>query len=132
MTIEDGPFSKTLSAAQLAALPAKTLSVSFQGPGGTQTHTEIGPTLADILRAAHIRWGLNTWVAAVGSDGYVATVTPIEAFVVGRPLQISLNEDGQALAEPRLGVEGDVKGGRYVSLLVDLVVGQGVPPHRGW
>jgi hypothetical protein len=63
---------------------------------------------------------------------YVATVTPIEAFVVGRPLQISLNEDGQALAEPRLGVDGDVKGGRYVSLLVDLVVGQGVPPHRGW
>jgi hypothetical protein len=132
VTIEDGPFSKTLSAAQLAALPAETLSVSFQGPGGTQTHTEIGPTLADVLRAAHIRWGLNTWVAAVGSDGYVATVTPIEAFVGGRPLQISLNEDDQALAEPRLVVDGDVKGGRYVSLLVDLVVGQGVPPHRGW
>jgi hypothetical protein len=85
-----------------------------------------------VLRAARIRWGLNTWVAAVGSDGYVATVTPIEAFVGARPLQISLNEDGQALAQPRLVVDGDVKGGRYVSLLVDLVVGQGVPPHPGW
>ncbi|MGH2883195.1 MAG: hypothetical protein ACRDPA_10950, partial [Solirubrobacteraceae bacterium] len=132
VTIEDGPFSKTLSAAKLAALPAETLSVSFQGPGGTQTHTELGPTLADVLRAAHIRWGLNTWVAAVGSDGYVATVTPAEAFVGGRPLQISLNEDGQPLAMPRLVVDGDVKGGRYVSLLVDLVVGQGVPPRPGW
>jgi hypothetical protein len=132
VTIEDGPFSKTLSAAKLAALPAETLSVSFQGPGGTQTHTEVGPTLADVLRAARIRWGLNTWVAAVGSDGYVATVTPAEAFVGGRPLQISLNEDGQPLAMPRLVVDGDVKGGRYVSLLVDLVVGQGVPPHPGW
>lgn len=132
VTIEDGPFSKTLSAAQLAALPAQTLSVSFTGPGGTQSHTEIGPTLADVLRAAHIPWGLDTWVAAVGSDGYVATVTPIEAFVGGRPLQISLNEDGQPLAEPRLVVDGDVKGGRYVSLLVDLVVGQGVPPHAPW
>ncbi|HEY1521113.1 MAG TPA: hypothetical protein VGF91_32105 [Solirubrobacteraceae bacterium] len=132
VTIEDGPFSKTLSAAQLAALPAQTLSVSFTGPGGTQSHTEIGPTLADVLRAAHIPWGLNTWVAAVGSDGYVATVTPLEAFVGDRPLQISLNEDGQPLAEPRLVVDGDVKGGRYVSLLVDLVVGQGVPPHAPW
>jgi hypothetical protein len=43
-------------------------------------------------------------VSAVGSDGYVATVTPAEAFVGGRPLQISLNEDGQALAQPRLVV----------------------------
>jgi hypothetical protein len=132
VTIEEGAFSKTLSAAKLAALPAETLSVSFQGPGGTQTHTEVGPTLADVLRAAHIRSGLNTWVAAVGSDGYVATVTPAEALVGGRPLQTSLNEDGQPLAMPRLVVDGDVKGGRYVSLLVDLVVGQGVPPHPGW
>jgi hypothetical protein len=132
VTIEDGSFSKTLSAAKLAALPAETLSVSFQGPGGTQTHTEVGPTLADVLRAARIRWGLNTWVAAVGSDGYVATVTPAEAFVGGRPLLVSLNEDGQPLAQPRLVTDGDVKGGRYVSLLVDLVVGQGVAPHPGW
>ena len=106
--------------------------MSFQGPGGTQTHAEVGPTLADVLRAAHIRWGLNTWVAAVGSDGYVATVTPAEAFVGGRPLLISLNEDGEPLATPRLVVDGDIKGGRYVSLLVDLVVGQGVPPQPGW
>jgi hypothetical protein len=132
VTIEDGSFSKTLSAAKLAALPAETLSVTFQGPGGTQTHTEVGPTLADVLRAAHVWWGLNTWVAAVGSDGYVVTVTPAEAFVGGRPLLVSLNEDGQPLAEPRLVTDGDVKGGRYVSLLVDLVVGQGAAPHPGW
>jgi hypothetical protein len=132
VTIEDGPFSRTLSAATLAALPAETLSVSFQGPGGIQTHTEVGPTLADVLRAARIWWGPNTWVAAVGSDGYVATVTPAEAFVGGRPLQISLNEDGQPLAQPRLVVDGDVKGGRYVSGVVDLVIGQGGPLHPGW
>jgi len=77
---------------------------------------------------------MNTWVAAVGSDGYVATVTPIEAFVGGRLLQISLDEDGQALAQPRLVVDGDVKGGRYVSDVVNLVVGQGVAPfdRRAW
>jgi hypothetical protein len=128
LTIADGPFSRTLSAAQLAALPAKTLSVTFMGPGGSQTHTEVGPTLADVLRAARVPTDLDTWVAGVGSDAYVATVTPAEAFVGGRPLLISLNEDGQPLAEPRLVTDGDIKGGRYVSDLVDLVVGQGV----GW
>ncbi len=132
VTIEDGPFSKTLSSARLAALPAETVSVAFMGPGGTQTHTEVGPTLADVLRAARLPFNLNTWVAAVGSDGYVATVTPAEAFVGGRPLLVSLNEDGQPLAQPRLVVDGDVKGGRYVSLLVDLVVGQSPAPHPGW
>jgi hypothetical protein len=132
VTIEDGPFTRTLSASRLAALPSRTLNVSFLAGAASQSHTEVGPTLADVLRAAHIRWDLNTRVAAVGSDGYVATVTPAEAFVGGRPLQISLNEDGQALAQPRLVVDGDVKGGRYVSDVVDLVVGQGVAPHPGW
>jgi len=40
--------------------------------------------------------------AAVGSDSYVATVTPAEAWVGGRPLFISLNEDGTRLAAQRL------------------------------
>jgi hypothetical protein len=66
-------------------------------------------------------------VAAVGSDGYVATVTPAEAWVGGRPLLISLAENGAALAAPRLVTDGDVKGGRYVSGVDDLVIGSGTP-----
>jgi len=124
LTIEDGPFTGVLSAARLAGLPQQTLQVSFLAGSSAQQHTEIGPTLSTVLRAARIPFGLNTWVAAVGSDGYVATVTPAEAFVGNRPLLISLNEDGQALPQPRLVVDGDVKGGRYVSGVVDLVVGQ--------
>jgi hypothetical protein len=65
-------------------------------------------------------------VAAVGSDGYVATVTPAEAFVGGKQLLVSLNEDGVAQAQPRLVVSGDVKGGRYVSGVDNLVVGGGL------
>jgi hypothetical protein len=134
VTIDAGPFTRTLTAAQLAALPERALTVSFFAGTASQTHTEVGPTLADVLRAAHLWFGLNTWVAAVGSDGYVATVTPAEAFVGGRPLPVSLNEDGQPLAQPRLVTDGDVKGGRYVSGVVDLVVGQAVAPfgHRAW
>ena len=68
---------------------------------------------------------LSTWVAAVGLDNYVATVTPAEQLVGGRPLQLSLNEDGVALAQPRLVTDGDVHGGRYVSGIVDIYVGSG-------
>jgi hypothetical protein len=132
LTITDGPFTRVLSAAQMAALPARTLSVTFLAGTAGQSHTEIGPTLAEVLWAARLPFGLNTWVAAVGSDGYVATVTPAEAFVGGRPLLVSLNEDGQALAQPRLVTDGDVKGGRYVSGVDNLVVGQGAVPRLPW
>lgn len=113
LTGVDGTHSDVLTAAQLAALPSETLQVTFQAGTAPQSHTEIGPSLGTVLRAAHVRSGLNTWVAGVGSDAYVAVVTPAEQWVGERPLQISLNEDGTALAEPRLVVDGDVKGGRY-------------------
>jgi hypothetical protein len=123
--IIDGHHHVTLSAALLARLPAETLPVSFLGPSGTQTHTEVGPSLLTVLAAARIRPTLGTWVAAVGLDNYVATVTPAEQLVGGRPLQLSLNEDGVALAQPRLVTDGDVHGGRYVSGVVDIYVGTG-------
>jgi hypothetical protein len=121
----DGRHVVTLSAALLARLPAETLQVSFGGPTGEQTHTEVGPALLEVLAAAGIRPTLNTWVAAVGDDNYVATVTPAEQIVGGRQLQLSLNEDGTTLAQPRLVADGDVKGGRYVSDIVDIYVGTG-------
>jgi len=102
------------------------------GPSGVQQRTEVGPTLEQVLRAAHVWFDLNTWVVAVGSDGYVAVVTPAEAFVGGRPLQVSLNEDGQPLAQPRLVVDGDVKGGRYVSDVVDLVIERVLAAGAPW
>ncbi len=85
-----------------------------------------------MLRAAHIRTDLKTWVAAVGSDGYVAMVTPAEAWAGGRPPLISLSEDGTSQDTPRLVTDGDVKGGRYVSGVVDLVVGQSRLPGWPW
>jgi hypothetical protein len=121
----DGHHVVALSAALLARLPAETLKVSFEGPGGVQVHTETGPALWEVLAAAGIRPTFDTWVAAVGDDNYVATVTPGEQFAGGRPLQLSLNEDGVTLAQPRLVADGDLKGGRYVSDIVDLYVGTG-------
>jgi hypothetical protein len=121
----DGSHHVLLSATQLARLPSETLTVSFAGPSGEQTHTETGPSLLAVLWAARMPVTLNTWVAATGDDDYVATVTPAEQLVGGRDLQLSLAEDGVALAQPRLVASGDVKGGRYVSGVVDLYVGSG-------
>jgi len=127
LVVEAGSRQVILSAATLAALPEQTRTVTFLAGNGAQTHTESGPALSAVLGAARLPQGLNTWVAAVGSDGYVATVTPAEAWVGGRPLLISLAEDGTALAAPRLVADGDIKGGRYVSGVYDLIVGDGAP-----
>jgi hypothetical protein len=121
----DGRHVVTLSAARLARLPQQTRTVSFEGPGGVTTDTETGPSLLAVLALAGIRPTLNTWVAATGDDNYVATVTPAEQLVGGRPLELSLAENGAVLPQPRLVTDGDVKGGRYVSGVVDLYVGNG-------
>jgi hypothetical protein len=127
LVVEAGSRPVILSAATLAALPEQTRTVTFLAGTSAQTHTETGPALSAVLGAARLPQGLNTWVAAVGSDGYVATVTPAEAWAGGRPLLISLAEDGTALAAPRLVADGDIKGGRYVSGVYDLIVGYGAP-----
>ena len=123
--VVDGSRRVTLSSTLLARLPARTLTVSFQGPGGLQTHTESGPPLLEVLALARVWPTLNTWIAAVGDDNYAATVTPAEQVIGGRPLLLALDEDGVVLAQPRLVTDGDVKGGRYVSGVVDLYVGHG-------
>jgi hypothetical protein len=133
LTVQDGGYSTVLSPAELASLPQKTLTVTFESESGEQTHTETGPTLDEVLLAARIRPTFNTWVAAVGSDDYVATATPAEAWVGRRPLLISLVEDGVPLPMPRLITDGDVMGGRYVDMMTNLVVGGSLlAPPWGW
>jgi len=138
LTVQDGAYTTVLSPTELASLPAETLTVTFFAGSTPETKTETGPTLDEVLRAAHIWPTLNTWVAGVGSDGYVATVTPAEAWVGGRPLLISLAENGQSFLSqqegPRLVADGDVKGGRYDTGMDNLVVGDTQPlsPWWGW
>jgi hypothetical protein len=116
-----------LSARRHALLPSETLNVSFGGPGGIAHHTESGPALTLVLAVAGVPATSSTWVAGVGADGYLATVTPAEASAGGRPLVLSIEEDAVALAQPRLVAAGDVKGGRDVSEVTDLYAGQAFP-----
>jgi hypothetical protein len=119
--------SVLLSATQLAALPTRTRSVSFQTATGSQKHIESGPSLASVLDRASVPLGPSSSVIVVGADGYLATVTPAEATAGGRPLLLSTVEDGVPLARPRLVVDGDVTSGRYVYDVVDLVVAHPSP-----
>jgi Collagen triple helix repeat (20 copies) len=122
ITVGTTARTATLTPAELTALPQETWNVSFLSGSTPQTHTEIGPDLRAVLRAGGFDPDAVAWVAAVGDDGYVATVTPGEAAFSGIGLGVSLNEDGTPLAQPRTIVDGDVKGGRYVSGLESLVL----------
>jgi hypothetical protein len=120
-----------LEASDLAALPSHTIQVSFQSATGVQQHTETGPLLADVLALAKPVFDpamkndqLRHYVAATGSDGYQAIVAwgEFDPGFEGKQILLSINEDGQSLAAvgPRLVVPGDVRGGRYVSNVVEL------------
>ena len=106
------------------------MDVTFQSSKGAEKHTETGVPLASVLPADALATTpakndqLSFAVLAVGSDGYSAAVAygDVSADFGNRGLLIALTEDGKALERPRLVVPGDVKGGRYVSDLVELKV----------
>ena len=114
--------SVLVTARRLAKLPQITRTVTFTSGSGQQTRVETGPTLAAVLRAAHVRTSSSSVVAAIADDNYVSTVTPGEATSGRRTLLLSLVEDGVVLTQPRLVTDGDIAGGRYVSGLLGLQV----------
>jgi hypothetical protein len=135
VNVQRAAGTTTLTATQLAALPQTTLMISFLAGTSPTNDTENGPILSDVLTAAGVTPDANTYVAAVAPDDYVAAVTPAEATIGARPLMLSTSETVTATGAPttntpRLVTSGDVKGGRYVSNVTDLVVGEGAvaPP----
>jgi hypothetical protein len=84
-----------------------------------------GPRSGSCPGVSRLTVGIATTPA---TDTSPAAGSPAEQLAGGRPLQLSLNEDGVALAQPRLVTDGDVKGGRYISGVVDIYVGAG-PAH---
>lgn len=128
----------TYTDATLSALPSVTQTDTFQGGGSTQTHTYSGPSLWSVLNAAGLKADpavkndlLNRVVQVTGSDGYRAVFSLGELNpnfgnraslvanreVVGSSTQ-PLGSDGFA----RVTAPGDVKGGRYVSNVVNIDV----------
>ena len=121
----------TLTIHDLRALPQHSETVTFQAGPTVETHTFRGPLLTDVLALAGPQFDptvkndlLRFAVAATGSDGYRAIVAygDIDPSFGATPVLLAIKQDGQLLrtAGPRLVVPGDIKGGRYVSNVVDI------------
>ncbi|MDP9868567.1 MULTISPECIES: molybdopterin-dependent oxidoreductase [Streptosporangium] len=128
----DHPRSFTV--ARLRSLPQHTVHVRYETSHGPEKHTFTGPLLSEVLKPAKPRIDagaknahLRLFVTATGSDGYRATVAwaELDAAFSGRKVLLAVAQDGSKLDKegPRLVVPGDVKGGRYVSGVVRLYVG---------
>lgn len=121
---------RVLASTDLGSLPKSTVQVQYGSSKGPEQHTETGVLLADVIPADALATTdkkndlLSFGVLAVGADGYSALVSygEVSPDFGNRGILVSLEEDGAPLATPRLVVPGDVKGGRYVSDLVRLVV----------
>lgn len=124
-----------LAVDELRAFPAHTADVTFQSGGGQQAHHYVGVLLADVIAAAGPQLdpavkndSLRFYASAVGADGYAAVVSfgEIDAGFGGRQALLAYEEDGVDLcsAGPRLVVPGDLRGGRYVSNVVQVEIGR--------
>ncbi|WP_433424278.1 molybdopterin-dependent oxidoreductase [Microtetraspora malaysiensis] len=135
---------RSFSLARLRSLPQHTVRVRYQTSHGAEKHTFTGPLLADVLALTQPRIDpdvkntqLRLVVTAIGSDGYRATVAwaEIDPSFSSKKVLLALSQDGKQIdAEgPRLVVPGDIKGGRYVSGVVRLHVGNtdALDPVRG-
>lgn len=122
LTAPDG-VTRTLSAADLAALPRETLSLTAHG----KTHVYSGPSLASVLSAVEAPTGpalrgpaLKSIVAVRAADGYVVAFSLAEIDPALRSTRIILadREDDAAIAAEdgplRLVVEGDARPARSV------------------
>lgn len=127
------PRSYTL--ADLQALPAQTVSLTYTAAGKSVTHTFKGVLLSDLIGAAKPTFdakvknaSLGWYVLAQGADGYAAlfSLGEIDPGFGNRGVLLAYEQDGSPLPAAdgavRLVVPGDLKGGRYVSSLVGLTV----------
>src|SRR5262245_48271185 len=126
--VVDGTVAKRLklTVADLAALPQKSLTVTFRSGSVSETHTERGPLLLDVLALAGPTFDpavkndkLRHYVDATAWDDYASIVAwgEFDPDFEAKQIILSVEEDGKSLASvgPRLVVPGDIRGGRYVS-----------------
>lgn len=115
---------------KLKGMPQQTVMVSFGTGKGPEQHTETGVALSELLPPAALATQdrkndlLSFAVLAIGSDGYAALVAygEVSPDFGNKAVLLAVQQDGTDLARPRLVVPGDVKGGRYVTDVVELHV----------
>ena len=142
------PGFDTLSS--LSALPATTETATYKAGGGAVRDAYTGTALWTLLGSAGgikpipgvKNSSLLNYVVAVGSDGYEAVfsggeLNPMFGGSSSAPDLVAYSDTGGQLGPggadgfARMVVPGDKAGGRYVSNLVDLTVGQAPAPAKG-
>ena len=124
----------TLTTADLAKLPQHKVRVKFLSGSSKERHTYRGPYLYDVVTQAQPDFDpdikndkLRFYVSATGADGYAAIVSwgEIDPDFGARKILLAVSEDGRSLAAdgPRLVVPRDKRGGRYVSNVISIRVG---------
>jgi len=121
------PFAPlTLTMAQLAALPASTVTL----PDGT---SESGPTLSSLLTQAGFKListckndQLHYWVEASSLDGSGAVISDgeLDPLFGNNPAILSVSENGHPLTAPRLAVPKDATTARDVGNVFDITIGR--------
>jgi hypothetical protein len=127
---------RTFTYADLSGLPSVTQSVTYQAGGSTVNTTFTGVNLWSLLNdVVGLKLDLSIkndvlrkFVVATGSDGYEAAFSlgEINPTFGNQPDFVAYLEKGQPIVGDgfaRVVVPGDTRGGRYVSNLVSLWVG---------
>ncbi len=123
----------TLSASDLAALPATEVDSSFQTEHGQQTAHFRGVSLWSLIERAGLsveqgnrRNSLRHYLLVTGRDGYAIALSigEIDPDFEGKPVILAYDRDGKPLEADslRLIVPGDKHGGRAVRDVVHLEV----------
>jgi len=125
----------TLRVDALRSYPRHEVDVSFQAGPTVEHHHYVGALLTDVLATAQPQFdpavkndALRFWVKAIGSDRYAAIVAwgEIDPNFGNKEVLLAYKEDANSLcaAGPRLVVPGDIRGGRYVTNVVEVKVGR--------
>jgi hypothetical protein len=133
--------------ASLSALPATSQTVTYQAGGSPVTDTFTGTGVWTLLSSAGgitpvpgvKNSSLLNYVVAVGSDSYQAVfsggeLNPMFGGKTAAPDMVAYADIGGPLTTSgfaRTVVPGDNAGGRYVSNLTNLYVGQAPVPAKG-
>jgi DMSO/TMAO reductase YedYZ molybdopterin-dependent catalytic subunit len=125
---------RTFALADLQALPAQDVTVTFLSGTTPQTHNYRGARLFDVLNPTGPRFDstrkndkLRWFARVVATDGYEVAIGwgEFDPDFGNRNLLLAYAGDGQPLTRDgmaRLVLPGDVKGGRYVSNVSSITV----------
>jgi hypothetical protein len=126
-----GPASQVdLTMEGIQKLPAVQVEVAFQTEHGPRQSKFGGPTLWSVLESVHAvdpakaKDAVRQIVILSGKDDYTAILAlgEISPAFEGKSVILADEEDGKPLANPRIVVPGDKRGGRSVFNVVKIVV----------